>query len=83
MENYYPKFDESTRYVPTRTTLWCPVCHAQANLSCKPVGGLRFSSHDAYATGRVERTPTRSEMFEVTQARKDAPNAPRLRQWVN
>ena len=83
MENYYPKFDESTRYVPTRTTLWCPICGAQANQNCKPVGKLRFSSHDAYALGVVVRTPTIVPLFEVTQARKDAPNAPRLRQWVN
>jgi hypothetical protein len=81
--DYYPKFDESMRYVPSRVTLWCPVCGAQANQGCKPVGGNRFSSHDAYATGSVVRSTTISPVFEVTQARKDAPNAPRLRQWVN
>jgi hypothetical protein len=45
----------SSHLVPSRTTLWCPVCGAEEGKGCKPVKGLRFASHDAYATGTVIR----------------------------
>ena len=43
----------SSRYVPSRISLWCPVCGVGQSQGCKPVGGLRFSSHDAFATGQI------------------------------
>jgi hypothetical protein len=48
-------YEESTRYVSSRLSLWCPICGAKEGQSCKPVNGLRFASHDAYALGQVPR----------------------------
>ena len=67
--------EEVTHFVHSRLSLWCPVCGAGQNQGCKPVGGLRFRSHDEIATGTVPRpapepyTPT----WEAKPARKDAP----------
>jgi hypothetical protein len=47
--------EESYRYVSNRTSLWCPVCGAGAGQGCKPVGSLRFRSHDETALGVVPR----------------------------
>ena len=48
--------DESTRYVPSRLSLWCPICGARENQACKEVKGLfmlRYAAHNMYALGQV------------------------------
>jgi hypothetical protein len=62
--------EDSSRYVNSRISLWCSVCGAQEGHGCKPVGGLRFKSHDENALGTVPRPVI---PVEWVTPRKDAP----------
>ena len=73
----------SSHYVTSRVALWCPICGAAAGQGCKPVKGLRFHGHNIYALGQEVRQPLTPAYYEMTPARKDAPNAPRRRLWAN
>jgi hypothetical protein len=57
-------YDTTNRYVSNRLSLWCPICGVQEGKGCKPVGGLRFASHDAYALGTVPKPVILPEAWE-------------------
>jgi hypothetical protein len=82
-------WDEYTHFVPTRTSLWCPVCGADENKGCTEVKGLRFSGHNSFALGQVVRPNQYTQPWEtpafldVYPARKDRPRVSSgLRGWV-
>ncbi len=61
-------FENTLRYVPNRTSLWCPMCGAKENQGCTEVKGLfslRFASHNAIATGTVNRSVTIPAAWEA------------------
>jgi hypothetical protein len=77
MEREREEFHNS-HYVPSRTSLWCPVCGAKENHGCTPHNAtetLRYGSHNNYANGQVPRqtvviVPQR--IPDIMPARKDA-----------
>lgn len=75
----------SSHYCTSRISLWCPVCGAKENQGCNAVGGLRYASHDAYATGQVPRPVIVPSFWETAPARKDVGNRPKWtpKQWTH
>ena len=78
-------YDEFTHYAMSRTSLWCPVCGAAEGKGCTEVKGLRFTGHNAFATGNIPRPVVPMECVSAPNMRKDVP--PRKfaytpRQWV-
>jgi hypothetical protein len=75
----------SSHYVSSRLSLWCPVCGAKENQPCKTHQGNRFDSHNAYALGTVPRPVIQLVDASVPTARKDAGNRPKWtpQKWVN
>ena len=65
--------DDSSRYVQSRTSLWCSVCGAEEHRGCKPVGSLRFKSHDENALGTVPRPVIPVEWVASPISRRDTP----------
>ena len=79
-------FESTSRYVPSRLSLWCPVCGAKEGQPCKAVKEdltLRMSSHNNYALGTVPRSVTKSDALPYQQT-KIPENRPRWTQsrWV-
>lgn len=71
---------ETNHYVPSRLSLWCPVCGAAESKGCVPVNGedkLRFTSHNAYATGTVRRPPAPVEDVASPEPQRLPANKPR------
>lgn len=61
----------SSHYVPSRLTLWCSVCGAEAGKGCTPIGGLRFRSHDETATGTIPKEAPYVPSWESQPARRE------------
>lgn len=53
--------EEPNHFVPSRISVWCPVCGATEGHGCSAVNLPRFSSHDAYALGQVPRPQVQME----------------------
>jgi hypothetical protein len=69
---------DSSRYVPSRLSLWCPICGAIEGKGCTVVEGLRFSGHNAYALGQVRPVQIPVE-WESAPVRK---NPPLQKRWA-
>jgi hypothetical protein len=64
--------EENSHYVPSRISLWCPVCGASAGQGCTVVKGefmLRYASHNQYALGPVPRPQIQLEPLLATTPR--------------
>jgi hypothetical protein len=78
---------ESSHYVPSRLSIWCPICGASAGQGCKEVKGefmLRYASHNAYALGQVARPAPQQEPTNYVPAQRTPTNRPRWtpNRWV-
>lgn len=70
---------ESSKYVPSRISLWCPVCGAREGQGCHPINHVRFTAHDNHARGIFPKPAP--EAFVASSANRNVPtNKPRWTQ---
>ncbi len=81
------EFEVTSRYVPSRLSLWCPVCGAKEGQGCTVVKGNRFDSHNAYAMGTVRPSHPAPEnpqhIIPRAQGHKPRWSAQNKARWVN